>query len=100
MVVVDAFECAYPEWSELLEACEEYAILCGWRFVLADFMNLGHPADSAQLRAAKERALPVALSYGDRARACAAELGRMRSTNLAPAKCVLHSKLPCTHTHT
>ena len=32
------FECAFPEWKALLAACEEYATLRGWRFVLDDFI--------------------------------------------------------------
>ena len=36
-----AFETSWSEWRSLLAACESYAQLQGWRFVKADFMNLG-----------------------------------------------------------
>lgn len=62
----------WSEWAALVGACEAYATLCGWRFVKADFMNLqknrGEHRDA--MRAAQERAMPMALEYGDRIRAC------------------------------
>ena len=70
MVVRVHFESSYPEWSELLGACEDYAVLSGWRFSLSDFMNLSE-RHSPEMGAAKERALPTALEFGDRVRACA-----------------------------
>ena len=66
------FTSDYPEWSALLGACEDYAMLCGWRFVLADFMDLENQGQSAELRSAREKALPMALAYADRVRAAAA----------------------------
>ena len=62
----------YPHWAELLEACEEFAVLSGWRFILVDFMRMdaadgtaGAPIEAA----ARARAMPTALHYADRVRA-------------------------------
>ena len=66
----ESFACDFPEWRRLLDACEEYAKLRGWRFVESDFMNLAERHEVAELVAARERAMPVALEYGDRVRAC------------------------------
>lgn len=66
-----AESCPWKEWKELIRACHKYAILSGWRFVLSDFMNLAqkrHEADG--LNEARESAMPMALDYGDRVRAC------------------------------
>ena len=30
----------WQEWRALLVACHDYAVISGWRFVNADFMNL------------------------------------------------------------
>merc|ERR1719231_563320 len=63
--------CPWQEWRALLVACHDYAVLSGWRFVNADFMNLAqkrHEKDG--LNAARERGLPMALEYADRIRAC------------------------------
>jgi len=71
MVSHSAESCPWQEWKELLVACHDYAVLSGWRFVLADFMNLSqrrHEADG--LNAAREHAMPTALDFGDRVRAC------------------------------
>ena len=65
------FDTAYAEWRPLLAACESYAVASGWRFVLADFMRMdGREAQGAD-QASRERAMPMALEYADRARACA-----------------------------
>lgn len=61
----------WQEWRALLVACHDYAVISGWRFVNADFMNLSqkrHEKDG--LNAARERGLPMALEYADRIRAC------------------------------
>jgi len=61
----------WDEWRALLVACHDYAVISGWRFVNADFMNLSqkrHEKDG--LNAARERGLPMALEYADRIRAC------------------------------
>ena len=68
----EAFECAFPEWRPLIAACNDYARLTGWRFVLSDFMNLSQRCQSPELCAARELALPMSLEYGDRVRACIA----------------------------
>ena len=62
---------AYVEWRELLTACENYARLTGWRFVGDDFMRLDQRHENDDLRAAREAAMPTALEYADRVRACA-----------------------------
>ena len=62
---------AYVEWRELLTACEDYARLTGWRFVGDDFMRLDQRHENDDLRAAREAAMPTALEYADRVRACA-----------------------------
>lgn len=64
----------WAEWRALLVACESYAILTGWRFVLADLMRLDQPSDSDAMRATRERAIPTALEYADRLQACKAAL--------------------------
>lgn len=71
----DEFVCDFAEWSPLLSACEKYAALCGWRFVLADFMKLGNEHDSDEFRQAREKAMPMALAYADRVRAIGAACG-------------------------
>lgn len=65
------YDCAFEEWRPLLAACDSYASLTGWRFVLADFMHL-QGRESSDLRAARELAMPLALDFADRVRACAA----------------------------
>jgi hypothetical protein len=69
----------WGEWSPLVAACGSYAKLCGWRFVRADFMNmnrvraLGSEPQSPgndDLRMAQEQAMPMALEYADRVKAC------------------------------
>ena len=48
----------WQEWRALLVACHDYAVISGWRFVNADFMNLSqkrHEKDG--LNAARERGL-------------------------------------------
>jgi len=64
------FDTPFAEWGPLLATCERYACLTGWRFVLSDFMHLQR-RESAELAAARESALPMALEYADRVRACA-----------------------------
>ena len=64
------YECAFEEWRPLLAACDAYASLTGWRFVLSDFMRL-QGRDSDELRAARESAMPMALEFADRVRGCA-----------------------------
>lgn len=67
------YDCAFDEWRALLAACHEYAALKGWRFVKLDLMTgLGDTRESEELRAARERAMPMALAYADRVRACLA----------------------------
>mmetsp|Transcript_18435 Transcript_18435/g.49574 ORF Transcript_18435/g.49574 Transcript_18435/m.49574 type:complete len:289 (+) Transcript_18435:112-978(+) len=71
----------YPHWAELVDACEDYAALSGWRFVLSDFMRLddasapddAHASDRDKQEAeARRRAMPVALTFADDVRALAA----------------------------
>jgi len=71
----DEFACDFAEWSPLLSACEKYATLCGWRFVLAEFMKLDNKHDSDELREAREKAMPMALAFADRVRAVSAACG-------------------------
>lgn len=56
---------AIPQWSQLLDACEDYAVLQGWRFDQDHFMSLDQ-AEAEQARAARVKAMPVALTYADR----------------------------------
>jgi len=65
------FSTDYTEWKALLAACESYATLSGWRFVLADFMRMDR-RETPGMAEARERAMPMALEFADRARACAA----------------------------
>ena len=66
-----SFETAYPEWRSLLAACEPYAAISGWRFVLTDFMRLDG-REAAGVAEARQKAMPMALEYADRVRACIA----------------------------
>jgi len=50
------------EWAALLDACEAYATMRGWRFDLQDLMDL----EAATGHEARARAVPVALLYADR----------------------------------
>mmetsp|Transcript_18805 Transcript_18805/g.48447 ORF Transcript_18805/g.48447 Transcript_18805/m.48447 type:complete len:355 (+) Transcript_18805:203-1267(+) len=70
----------FPHWAELLEACEEYSTISGWRFLLYDFMRLDDNLSAAE-RSAREAALPVALQYADDVKALvrAHPNARMRS---------------------
>ena len=63
------YQCAFEEWRPLLAACDAYASMTGWRFVLSDFMQL-QGRDSDELRAARESAMPMALEFADRVRGC------------------------------
>ena len=78
MVVVSASapaeSCVWTHWRELIDAAGPYAKLTGWRFVLHDFMALDRPQDPAELRAARARAMPTVVEFGERVRACAAAL--------------------------
>lgn len=67
-VAETTYSTAFPEWRDLLAMCDEYASLTGWRFVKQDFMNMGMAAhdDMDKIRAARERAMPVALEYAHR----------------------------------
>ena len=62
----------YPTWQPLLDACEDYARLSGWRFSRAEFMNLERQPSGA-LHAARVKAMPVALDYGERVAKVAAQ---------------------------
>jgi len=55
----------FPQWDELLAACEEWAISQGWRFSSSAMLQV-HPESPNY--AAQARALPVALEFGDRIR--------------------------------
>ena len=46
--------------------------LCGWRFVLSDFMCFDQRQEKSDLRIAQEKAMPMALEYADRLHACGA----------------------------
>jgi len=61
----------FEEWRALLVACEDYANLTGWRFVLSDFMAFQERQGTEALNAAREAAMPTALDYADRVRSCA-----------------------------
>lgn len=63
----------YAEWRALLIACEPYASLSGWRFVKCDFMRLDG-REAAGMAEAREKAMPMALEYADRVRACVTAL--------------------------
>ncbi|KAJ1616270.1 hypothetical protein T492DRAFT_23224 [Pavlovales sp. CCMP2436] len=58
----------YPHWAELLDACEDFAALSGWRFILSDFMRM-EAADGSvgtpRVAAAMAQAMPTALHYAD-----------------------------------
>ena len=54
----------FPQWDELLAACEDWAISQGWRFSRSALLQVCD-ADSPN-HDAQARALPVALEYGDR----------------------------------
>lgn len=64
-----SFRTVWTEWAALVESCEPYAALCGWRFVKADFMAF-RPGEPDEMRSVKERALPMALEFADRIQAC------------------------------
>jgi len=60
-------------WAPLLESCEEYARLSGWRFNLADFLDIDSGRGSAETTdffyASKLNAMPMVLDWGERVQA-------------------------------
>lgn len=56
----------FPQWDELLAACEEWAISQGWRFSSSALLQVRPESPNYRGQA---RALPMALEYGDRIRA-------------------------------
>jgi len=92
----------YPHWAELVDACEDYAALSGWRFVRSDFMRLDDDPPSANAatgkrekeeKAARARAMPVALDFGDRVRALASAPPRARDSDPLYGEFALCQKL-------
>jgi hypothetical protein len=86
----------FPHWAGLLDACEEFAALSGWRFILADFMRMeeadssaGSPAQAA----ARARALPTALEYADRVAALVAMAPAEREASRLYAEFALCQRL-------
>ena len=55
----------FPQWDELLAACEEWAISQGWRFSSSALLQVRPESPNYPGQA---RALPMALEYGDRIR--------------------------------
>ena len=55
----------FPQWDELLAACEEWAISQGWRFSTSALLQVRPESPNY---AGQARALPMALEYGDRIR--------------------------------
>ena len=64
--------CVWPHWAELVDAARAYATLTGWRFTVADFMSGLSEAkpQSEETRVAKAEAMPMALEFADRIKAC------------------------------